>query len=100
MRTRIGNPSNEAHGKSMRVSAWIAPAGTEPHDAVLKAQVALGVKLEGSTGEAHGYVNTSRLPDGRLHVIIHLYDFLCEDDACGCGEGSTILRQAPDVTAK
>ena len=100
MRTRVGNLSNEAHGKPMRVYDWIAPPGTDPHDAMLKAQIALGVKLEGSTGEAHGYMNTSTRPDGSLYIAIHLYDFTCDDDHCGHGEGTIVLRQAPDVTEK
>lgn len=47
MKTRVDNPSREAHGQSMRVYDWIAPVGTNPHDAMLKAELALGVKLDG-----------------------------------------------------
>ena len=84
----------------MRVMDWIAPVGTDPHDAMLKAQVALGVKLEGSTGEAHGFVNTSRRPDGAIYVSVHLYETPCADPLCMAGHGPVALRVAPDVTAQ
>ncbi len=99
MRTRIGNPSNEAHGQPMRVYDWFAPPGADPHAAMLAAEIALGVKLVGTTGEAHGFVNTSRRPDGALYVSVHLYDTPCVDPACTAGHGSIAFRVAPDVTA-
>lgn len=98
MRTRIGNPSNEAHGQPMRVYDWIAPAGTDPHAAMLAAETALGVKLyHRGDGEIHGYVNTSRRPDGSLYVCVHLYDTACTDPACPAGHGTIALRIAPNV---
>ena len=83
----------------MRVYDWIAPAGIDPHVAMLAAEVALGVKLFGNTGEAHGYVNTSRRPDGSLYVCVHLYDVACVDPACLAAHGSVRLSVAPAMTA-
>ena len=100
MRTRIGNPSNEAHGNAMRVYDWIAPAGTAPGDVVTNAETALGLKLRGDSGEAHGYINTSLRSDGSVYVAVHLYNVECADPACGAGHGAIVLRQAPDVAAK
>ena len=100
MRTRIGNPSNEAHGKLMRVYDWIAPVGADPHTAMLAAETALGVKLQGATGEAHGFVNTSRREDGALYVSVHLYDTPCNDTTCPGGHGPVALHVAPDITTK
>ena len=101
MRTRTGNPSNEAHGQPMRVYDWVASAGTDPHAAMLAAETALGVKLyHRGDGEVHGYVNTSRRPDGAIYVSVHLYDTPCADPACAAGHGLIAFRVAPDVTAK
>lgn len=99
MRIRIGNPSNEAHGQPMRVYDWVAPAGTDPHAAMLAAETALGVKLyHRGDGEAHGFINTSRRPDGSLYVSVHLYDTPCVDPLCMAGHRPVALRVAPDVT--
>ena len=84
----------------MRVYDWIAPAGTDPHAAMLAAETALGVKLVGTTGEAHGFVNTSRRPDGAIYISVHLYDTPCADPLCMAGHGPVALRVAPDVTAQ
>ena len=97
MRTRIGNPSNEAHGQPMRVHDWIAPVGTIPDTVLTQAQSSLGVKLEGSTGEMHGYINTSKRPDGSLYIAIHLYDVECIDSNCRGGHGPIKLLVAPPV---
>ena len=83
----------------MRVYDWIAPAGTDPHAAMLKAQVALGVKLEGSAGEVHGYVNTSRRSDGSVYVCVHLYDVACVDPGCGADHMPIRFAVAPAITA-
>ena len=98
MRRRVGNPSAEAHGRAMRVYDWVAPQGTDPHDACLKAETALGVSLRGDGGSAHGYVTTSRRPDGSLYIAIYLYDAPCSDAACSAGHGPVRLEVAPDVT--
>lgn len=100
MRTRIGNPSNEVHGQALRVYDWIAPAGTTPDEVVTKAETALGVKLRGVTGEAHGYVNTSTRADGSVYVAVHLYDTPCSDPACPTGHGAVVFAVAPDVSGK
>lgn len=84
----------------MRVYDWIAPAGTTLAGIVANAEAALGVKLRGDTGEAHGYVNASRRPDGAVYVAVHLYDAECANPDCDKGEGAIALRKAPDVTLK
>lgn len=105
MRQRVGNPHNEAHGRDMRVYDWIAPAGTDPHAAVLAIEAAVpGLKLHHRGDlEVHGYVNTSQLPDGSLYVCVHVYDADCDDSACHAGhrmpDGRTIAhRKGPTLT--
>lgn len=85
MRTRTANVHNEAHGKSLRAYDWIAPPGTDPHDAAVKAETALGCKLyHRGDGEQHGYLATRRLEDGSLHVCVVLYED-CADPDCPAG---------------
>lgn len=99
MRVRTGNPHAEAHGRDLRVFDWIAPAGTDPHDAAVKAEAALGCKLyHRGDGEQHGYVNTSRLPDGSLHVCVVLYE-ACADPNCVAGHTGVVHKRIPDPPA-
>ena len=76
MRKRIGNPSNETHGKSMRCYDWFAPPGTDPDTLPAAIEAALpGLKLfHRGDGVVNGYINTSLRPDGSLYVCCHLYD--------------------------
>lgn len=100
MRTRTdANPHNEAHGRALRVYDWISPAGTDPHDAAVKAEAVLGCKLHHrGDGEQHGYVNTSRLPDGSLHVSVVLYEE-CSDPDCAAGHAGVAHKRHPDPPA-
>lgn len=99
MRTRIGNPSSEAHGQPMRVIDWIAPAGTDPTTLPAAVGAALGVTFV-SRALVHGFISTSLRPDGSVYVAVHLYDVGCANPACGTGHGATVLQAAPSVEAK
>lgn len=99
MRKRTGTPHGEAHGKDLRVFDWVAPAGTDPHEAVLKAETALGCKLwHRGDGEQHGYVNTARLADGSLYVCVVLYED-CADPSCAAGHAGVAHKRLADPSA-
>lgn len=100
MRTRTNaNPHGEAHGRALRCHDWVAPENTDPHEATLKAEQALGCKLwHRGDGEQHGYVNTARLPDGSLHVCVVLYED-CADPACAAGHRGVAHKKHPDPPA-
>lgn len=82
MRERIGNPHDEQHKQTLRCLDWVAPAGTDPATVTLAAETALGVKLRADSGTAHGFITTSRRPDGALYVAVHLYQFSCTGTGC------------------
>ena len=83
MRTTVGNIFGEAHGQNFRHYEWIAGAGATPYGVLELVEQALGVNLSAKPGEPiHGYLNTSRRPDGLLYVAVNLYNFEC-DGACG-----------------
>ena len=74
MRKREGsNFYAEAHGQPQTVLEWIAPAGTDPSDLAdeIFAQTGFQVKVAG--GVQHGYMNTSKRPDGSLFVAVIAY---------------------------
>jgi hypothetical protein len=99
MRTRVGNPHNEHHGKDLRCYDWIAPASADPSVVAIKAEQALGCTLwHRGDGEQHGYVNTSRLADGSLHVSVVLYEG-CADPDCSAGHAGVVHERHPDPPA-
>lgn len=105
MRIRIGNPHDEAHDRPMRCYDWIAPPGTTPQQALERIEAARpGLKLYyRGDGEVHGFVSTSRRPDGSLYICVGLYDADCVDPACPAGhrdiDGRVIAhRRAPALT--
>jgi len=98
MRTRTANVHREAHGRALRAYDWIAPAGTDPHDAAVKAEQALGCKLwHRGDGEQHGYVTTRVLVDGSLHVCVVLYE-ACDAPDCAAGHAGLRLARHADPT--
>jgi len=99
MRERRANVHQEHHGKALRAYDWVAPAGTDPHAAMLAAEQALGAKLHHrGDGEQHGYVNTSRLADGSLHVCVVLYE-ACDDPDCAAGHRGVVHAKHPTPSA-
>lgn len=63
---------------------WIAPPGTDPWAIPTLVEAVLpGVKIyHRGDLEVHGFVNTTELADGSLHVAVCLYEFECDDPAC------------------
>jgi hypothetical protein len=96
VRTRVANVHAEHHGKDLRCYDWVAPASADPYVVAIKAETALGCKLHHrGDGEQHGYVNTSRLPDGSLHVCVVLYED-CDDPDCAGGHRGVVHARHPD----
>ena len=99
MRARSANVHAEGHGRPLRAYDWVVPAGVDPHEAMLVAEQTLGCKLwHRGDGEQHGYVNTTRLVDGSLHVCVVLYEE-CADPACAAGHAGVVHKKHPDPPA-
>lgn len=109
MRKRVGNPSNEAHGKPMRCYDWFAPPGTNvggvnpdgtpQANSILKLieDAVPGLKLYNrGDGIVNGFVNTSTRPDGSVYICVHLYDDSYAPGSSGTAPGITI-QAAPNL---
>lgn len=100
MRTRVGNPFNEAHMQNMRCIDWFAPAGTNPNAIPGLIETAIPTLKLYHRGdlEVNGYINTSLRPGGLLYISVQLYDVPCSDPACVAAHGTVKILVAPAVT--
>ena len=85
MRERIGLFWGEAHSAPMYCCDCVCPSSMTPDGALALVESLLpGVHLtpQAVPTPTHGYVNTSRRPDGSLYVSIQLYRVPCPGDRC------------------
>lgn len=74
----------------MRCIDWVAPAASTPAGVLSAIEMAVpGLKLyHRGDNVVHGYLNTSRRPDGSLYVCVCLYNTPCSNVNCPTGHGA------------